>query len=241
MSGHSKWAQIKHKKAASDAKRGNLFSKLAKAVTAAAKTGGAEPETSPRLRFAIQKAREANMPQGNIERAIARADPSKSGAELFETLYEAYAPGGSALLIESTTDNKNRTAAEIKHIVSECGGKLAEAGSVLWMFERKGVIVLADEKNPHLGAPETELALIEAGAEELSRDTGSLALILPYDERARVADKLLATGLVIQESYDAFVPSVIKTVDPEATRAAERLIEQLEAHDDVQTVWSNLD
>lgn len=241
MSGHSKWAQIKHKKAVTDAKRGNLFSKLSRAITIAARDGSPDPQTNARLRVAVEKARSVNMPSDNIERAIAKADPAKSGTELFEVVYEAYAPGGSALLIEGITDNKNRTAAEIKHLLSERGGKLAEAGAVGWMFERKGIIELARTDNPKLGEPETELALIDAGAEEILSEEESVSLLVPEKRRLEIETALTQAGFSTRESYDAAVPKIRHPADADTKKSTEALIEALEEHDDVQFVWSTLE
>ncbi|MBI4134617.1 MAG: YebC/PmpR family DNA-binding transcriptional regulator [Candidatus Sungbacteria bacterium] len=240
MSGHSRWKQIKHKKEAADKKRGGLFSKLAKAITVAARKG-TYPEMNTQLRLAIQRARGANMPSENIERAIARSDPAKADAELFEVTYEAYAPGGSALLIEGITDNKNRTAAEIKRILAEHGGKLAETGSVAWMFEKKGMVALKTAENQNLKLPETELLLIDSGAEEIADDADGLTAVLPHETRQQFIKELESRGFTIRESYDAFIPKIKKLIDEGNTDTVEKLIEALEVHDDIQEVWSNIE
>lgn len=237
MSGHSKWAQIKHKKAATDAKRGNLFGKLAKAITVAAKEGGADTAINARLRLAVERARTFNMPSDNIERAVLRGTQGKEGGELSEVLYEAYAPGGSALLIEGVTDNKNRTAAEVKHILTEHGGKLAGAGAVAWMFERRGVILLSFEQNPALKDPETDLLLIDLGAQDILRDPEGITIFMEPPRRQKVIEALRTEGVLVTESYDEMAA---QSPLNEHTPAASRLIEALESHDDVQHVWSNL-
>lgn len=238
MSGHSRWSQIKRKKSVTDAKRGNVFSKFSRIITVAAKTGG-DPEMNPALRIAIARAREINMPAGTIERAIQKAASAKDAGELHEVVYETYAPGGSALLIEGITDNKNRTAAEIKHLVSEAGGKMAGAGAVSWMFEKKGIILLSKEKNPLLDDSETELRLIEAGADDVIVEPEGVAVITKPASRESVAENIKHQGFVIEESADGLIPKVRTRVPQESAEALGRLIAKLEEHDDIQNVWSN--
>lgn len=238
MSGHSKWAQIKRKKAVTDAKRGNLFSKLSRAITIAAKSGG-DPEMNPGLRLTILRARAANMPADNIERAVQKATNPKEGGELAVVVYEAYAPGGSAILIEGITDNKNRTAAEIKHIISGAGGKMAGAGAVSWMFERKGMILLEKLNNPKLNDPDIELRLIEAGAEDVLLDEEGITVITKPEDRDAVERALIGGGFVIEESSDILTPKVRSPGSSGSAEPLNRLLQQLEEHDDVQNVWSN--
>lgn len=238
MSGHSRWAQIKRKKAVTDAKRGNVFSKFSRIITVAAKAS-ADRQMNPALRIAIARAREINMPADNIERAIQKAAAAKDAGELHEVVYEAYAPGGSALLIEGITDNKNRTAAEIKHIISEAGGKTAGAGAVSWMFEKRGVILLSKEKNQHLSGPEAELRLIEAGADDVIIEPEGATVIIKPELRETVGQNISHAGFVIEESTDGLLPKVRVKVPEDSAESLERLIAKLEEHDDVQNVWSN--
>lgn len=236
MSGHSRWAQIKHKKAATDQKRGSLFSKLSKAISVAAKDGG-DPASNLKLRLQIERAREANLPQENIERAVAKAANPKDAALLESVTYEAYGPRGSAILIEGITDNKNRTAAEIKHILALHGGKLAGAGAVAWLFARTGLILLEREKNPDLESSELDLELIDLGAGDIQHDPEGTTLTVPVEKRPALEAALKSRGLVIAESRDAMVAT--NPIDlPRAEIAP--LLEALENHDDIQAVWSNL-
>lgn len=238
MSGHSKWSQIKRKKSVTDAKRGNVFSKFSRIITIAAKAGS-DPEMNPGLRMAVARAREINMPADNIERAIQKAAAAKDAGELHEVVYEAYAPGGSALLIEGITDNKNRTAAEIKHIISEAGGKMAGAGAVSWMFEKRGIILLSKEKNQHLNESEAELRLIEAGADDVIIEPEGATVITKPELRETVGRNISNAGFVIEESSDSLIPRVRVNAPEDSTETLERLIAKLEEHDDVQNVWSN--
>jgi YebC/PmpR family DNA-binding regulatory protein len=215
-----------------------LFAKLAKAITVAAKGGGVEPAMNAKLRLAIERARGFNMPSHNIERAVERGGSGKGAGELFEVLYEAYAPGGAALLIEGVTDNKNRTAAEIKHLLSEYGGKLAGSGAVAWMFERRGLILLSEDENPKLRDPESELSLIDLGALDIIREKEGVTLSVPTQKRQEIAETLTKQGWVVSESYDVMAPQTPVTLPEEHLDL--RLIEALEEHDDVQNVWSNL-
>lgn len=179
------------------------------------------------------------MPAENIERAIQKAASAKDAAELHEVVYETYAPGGSALLIEGITDNKNRTAAEIKHIISEAGGKMAGAGAVSWMFEKRGVILLSKDKNPRLKDPEAELNLIDAGADDVAMEPEGATVITRTETREAVANKITSAGFAIEESSDGLIPKVRTRVPEESAPALEQLIAKLEEHDDVQNVWSN--
>jgi len=237
MSGHSKWATIRRKKAANDAKRGQLFTKLGRAITIAARDGGGDQETNFKLRLAIQKARDNNMPLGNIERAIQRGAGGGDGVVYEEIIYEGYGPGGVAMLIQSTTDNRRRTVAEVRSTLTRAGGSLGATGCVAWQFDQKGVIVL-DAK----GRDPEELALlaIDAGAEDVD-----------YDEEQVEVRTDLATFQAVQDALEGDVPIVsaelsmvpkivLGLADTEALRSM-RLMEQLEELDDVQTVFTNLD
>ena len=241
MSGHSKWAQIKHKKAATDAKRGNLFSKLARAVSVAAKEGGGDPATNPKLRLAVERARNFNMPTDNIERAIAKAASAKEVGEFSPITYEIYGPGGSAIVAEGITDNKHRTAAEIKHLLSDHGGKLAESGAVGWLFLRKGCVVLERRRNPKLQEPDSELRLIEAGAEEIDQADDAVTLFAAPEKRAELEDAIATLGFEISDAADVLIAKNEVSLEGNDKLAAKKLIEALGAHDDIEEVWSNIE
>jgi YebC/PmpR family DNA-binding regulatory protein len=238
MSGHSKWSTIKRAKGAADAKRANLFTKLAREITVAARTGIADPEANPRLRIAIQKARGENMPKDNIQRAIDRATGGADGANFDEISYEGYGPGGIAIIIDAMTDNRNRTVGEIRAAMTRSGGNLGESGSVSWMFDLVGLIELSTE-----GQDEDELQMIaiEAGAVDVSLDGTSLEVYTDPAELHAVAATLADAG------YESSTVELIKKpktpMQPDADTAVKviRLIEKLEDLDDVQTVYSNLE
>ncbi|MDO8600255.1 MAG: YebC/PmpR family DNA-binding transcriptional regulator [bacterium] len=237
MSGHSKWAQIKHKKAASDAKKGNLFSKLSRMITVTAK-GGSDPATNASLRVAIEKARGFSLPQHNIERAIQKAEEKKSGEGLEEVLYEAYGPGGSALLIEGITDNKNRTTAEIKHLLSEYDGKLAEKGTVLWLFERVAVLEIA--RDTKKSAEDIELALIDAGVNDTATEEEIVYGFFAPDTLENTKEKLGASGFPIKDAYCAWREKNQMSLAENQKEKFIKLMEALDAHDDVQEVYTNI-
>ncbi|MCO5214861.1 MAG: YebC/PmpR family DNA-binding transcriptional regulator [Thermomicrobiales bacterium] len=238
MSGHSKWSTIKRAKGAADTKRANLFTKLAREITVAARTGLPDPEANPRLRIAIQKARAENMPKDNIQRAIDRATGGADGANFDEITYEGYGPGGIAVIIDAMTDNKNRTVGEIRAAMTRSGGNLGESGSVSWMFDLVGLIVI-----PMDGKDEDELqmAAIEAGAQDVALEEGSLEIYTDPTELHTVASALAAAG------HEATTTELIKKAktpmqpDTDTAVKAIRLIEKLEDLDDVQTVYSNLE
>jgi YebC/PmpR family DNA-binding regulatory protein len=238
MAGHSKWAQIKRQKGAADHKRGQLFTKLGREVTVAAKQGGPDPEANPRLRLAIEKAREANMPKDNIERAIKRAAGAGEGAELHEVVYEGYGPGGTALLVEALTDNRNRTVSDIRYAFSQAGGNLGESGSVAWQFETRGVIVV--EQN---GADADDLALraIDAGADDVRTDDGAIEVYTTPDQLSEVRRNLSDDGLTVASSEVAYVAKSLVTLDEHQASAVLRLLDRLDDLDDVQRVSSNAD
>ena len=240
MAGHSKWAQIKHKKKVTDAKRGQLFSKLARAIIVAAREGGPDPAANLALQNAIEKAREASMPKENIERAIARgAGASQDGAAYEHVVYEGYGPGGVAVYVEALTDNRNRTASEVRHLFSKHGGSLGESGSVAWLFERKGVVLVPAE-----GVDEDELTLVaaEGGAEDVSRDGTIYQVTCAPDDLAAVRQAVEEAGFPVESASLAMVPKTTVTVDDEAdARKVLRLIEALEENEDVQEVYANFD
>lgn len=238
MSGHSKWSTIKRKKGAEDAKRGKIFTRLAREITMAARNGG-DPDTNPALRLAVDKARAANMPKDNILRAIARGTgEGDDAAALEEVTYEGYGPHGVAVLVDVVTDNKNRTLAEVKHVFSRSGGSLASQGSVTWQFEQKGLISLSSE-----GVDFDELFLVaaEAGAEDVQNDGESIAIYTPRDSLAEVARALHESGYTIEDSELTWVAKNEVALDKESTLRVMAMIEKLEELDDVQHVSSNLE
>lgn len=236
MSGHSKWAQIKHKKAATDAKKSKVFSKLAALITIAAREKGGDPEMNPKLRMMIDKARSENMPMDNIERAIKRGTGSGEAGGLEEMFLEAYGPGGKALLIHIVTDNKNRTIAELKHILNECGGKMAGAGSVKWLFEEKGKIVLENQKLNE----ELELKIIGAGTEDILSDAEATVIFTRPENLDLVKQKILEAGLKISESSLEFVPKNAENISDAEKETYEKLFEALDEHQDVNEIYSNI-
>ncbi len=238
MSGHSRWAQVKHKKAGADAKRGALFSKLGRMISVAAREGGESPEANPRLRSAIEQARGAGMPRENIERAIARARGAAEGASLVTREYEAYGPGASAFLIQAVTDNANRTTNEVKNILAEFGGKLARAGSVAWLFERR---VVAEFAAPARGEAETvELALIDAGAEDIQRDEGCCRALVSPEKLESFQRAIAKRGLTPTAIRFAAVAKDAVAPAPEDRRRARALHAALDDHPDVTAVWTNV-
>jgi YebC/PmpR family DNA-binding regulatory protein len=238
MSGHSKWHTIKHKKGAIDAKRGKIFTKIIKEITVAARMGGGDEESNPRLRTAILKAKAANMPKDNIERAVKKGTGDLDGVEYVELNYEAYAPGGVGLMIETLTDNKNRTAAEVRMILSKSGGQLASTGSVSYMFNRKGLIGYNREDVDFDTLFE---AALEAGAEDVTDEDGYVEVVTDPSEFANVLEALQAAGFEQSSAEVSLVPDTRAALDADATAKVLRLIDRLEDNDDVQSVASNLD
>ena len=238
MSGHSKWHTIKHKKGALDAKRGKLFTKFIKELTVAARTGGGDPEGNARLRKAIADAKAGNMPNDTIDRAIRRGTGEEDGVNYEEITYEGYGPGGVALMIESMTDNRNRTVAEIRHIFSKNGGNLGETGSVGWMFERKGYIVV--DKSGRSEEELFELA-IEAGADDLRDDEDTFEIITTPDAFDGVLTAIKGSGIEPQVAEVEMVPQNYVRLEGGDARQMLKLMEALEDHDDVQKVSANFD
>jgi YebC/PmpR family DNA-binding regulatory protein len=240
MAGHSKWSKVKRFKGAIDAKRGKIFSKLSKEITIAAKTGGGDPNGNPRLRSAIQAARAQSMPSDNIERAIKRGTgEDRDGEQFAEIVYEGYAPGGVAIIVETATDNKNRTGAEIRRIFTQNNGNLASSGSVSYMFHRKGQITV-----PRSSIDEERLLEIalEAGAEELTIEEDQYVITTSHDQLYAVAEALKKAGVTTDGQKFTFIPDTTVAVRDEAVaRQVLRLCEALEEDDDVQNVYSNLD
>jgi YebC/PmpR family DNA-binding regulatory protein len=238
MSGHSKWSSIKHRKAAADAKRGQQFTKLARAITVAAREGGGDPEANPTLATAVQKARDASMPKDNIQRAIDRGTGAGAEAAAIErVVFEGYGPGGAAILVEALTDNRNRTSAEVRHAFSKHGGSLGEPGSVSWIFEKRGVIVVDAERY----GEDDLIAAIDAGAEDVQRDGDLLKVISEPSELAQVRAALVQAGVEIQSSDIAMEPSNLVEIDESSAGSLLRLLDALEEHDDVNEVHANFD
>lgn len=239
MSGHSKWANIKHRKAAQDAKRGNLFQKLVKAVIIAAKEGGGDPAMNMRLKAAIDRAKAASVPNDNIIRGIKRGTGEIEGAQYEEITYEAYGPNGVAILIEVLTDNRNRAASEIRALLTRNGGSLGEAGSVAWMFERKGTIEVSGKD---LDEEALMTAALEAGAEDLEQQDEGFAVYTDPASLPEVRDALEKAGYSIERAETEMVPkNTVQISDPEKARKMLRLMDLLEENDDTQNVYGNFD
>ena|SRR5579871_2572602 len=237
MSGHSKWATIKHKKAALDAKRGKKFTQVIKEITIAARSGG-DPDANPRLRTAIIAAKAVSMPADNIKRAIMRGTGELEGGQIDEIMFEGYGPGGAAVLVLVATDNRNRTVSEIRHMFSKNGGNLGEQGSVAWMFERKSQIVVDGDK-----ATEDQLMnlVLEAGAEDLRDEGGSWAIISAPEAHEAVLTAVEKAGIPVESAELAMIPKNLLRLEGKNASGMLRLSEVLEEHEDVQNVYSNFD
>lgn len=238
MSGHSKWASIKHKKAAADAKRGNLFTKIIREISIAARIQGGDQETNPRLRKAIADAKSVNMPADNIKRAIMKGTGQLEGVSYEEVTYEGYGPGGVAILVEALTDNRNRTVSEFRHIFSKNGGNIGESGCVAWIFHRKGYIVVEKAR-----ASEDELLriILDAGAEDLREDGSNFEIYTSPEDLDSVVDTLKKNSIEIAVSNVAFVPQNNVKLQGKQAQQLLRLMDELEDNDDVQHVWANFD
>ncbi|HPT82297.1 MAG TPA: YebC/PmpR family DNA-binding transcriptional regulator [Limnochordia bacterium] len=237
MAGHSKWANIKHKKAKEDAKRGQMFTKVARKITVAAKEGGPDPATNVRLRLAIDEARSINMPNDNIERAIQRAVGGLEGVSYSEVFYEGYGPNGVAILLHTLTDNRNRTAGELRHRFSKFGGNLGESGCVAWMFERRGLLVI--ERGADVDEDEVMLLALEAGAEDVVVDGDVMEIHTDPSEFIRIKEALEGQGLAFVGAEISFIPQNTVQINQEQAEKVERLIELLEELDEVQEVYAN--
>lgn len=235
MSGHSKWATIKHKKAALDAKRGKLFTRLIKEIMIAARSGG-DVDGNPRLRTAVLAAKAVSMPADNIKRAIMRGTGELEGGQIDELVYEGYGPGGAAIVAFVATDNKNRTVSEIRHVFSKNGGNMGEPGSVAWMFERKGQILIEGDK-----ADEESLMnlVLEAGADDLRNDGDNWEVLTAPENLIPVQDALAAAKIPVVEAQQAMIPKNTVPIDTKNVAGLMRLIDALEEHDDVQNVFGN--
>jgi YebC/PmpR family DNA-binding regulatory protein len=238
MSGHSKWHSIKHKKAAQDAKRGKIFTKIIRELAVAARLGGGEPDTNPRLRKAIIDAKAVNMPSDNIKKAIQKGTGQLEGVSYEEIAYEGYGPGGVAIYVETLTDNKNRTVSELRHIFSKNGGNIGESGCVAWMFVRKGYIVV--EKSQ---ASEDELldTILEAGAEDLKEDGSNYEIFTSPPDYEAVVNALKEKEIEVAASNLGYIPQNYVKVEGKQAQQLLRLMEELEDHDDAQHVWANFD
>jgi YebC/PmpR family DNA-binding regulatory protein len=240
VSGHSKWSSIKHKKGAVDAKRGKLFSKLSRAIIVAAKEGGADPAGNLALQNAIEKARSYSMPKDNIERAIARGSGADSDAQAFETVvYEGYGPGGVAVIVEALTDNRNRTASDVRHAFDKNDGNLGGSGAVAWLFERRAIVVVpADE----VDEDELMLAAAEGGADDVSLDGSTYEVVSAPESLSAVRGALEAAGITPESAELSMVPkTTVEVADEPTAKKIVRLIDQLEENDDVQDVYANFD
>lgn len=238
MAGHSKWAQIKRQKAANDKARGRVFSKLGREIAVAARQGGGDPEFNPRLRTAVANAKAENMPAANIERAIKRGTGDLPGLSFEETTYEGYGPGGVAILLECLTDNTNRTVAEIRHLMGKLGGNLGQTGSVSWMFERKGRIVLDASRYNEDTAMEVALT---AGAEDMRTEDGFHILTTAAGEFHAVQDTLRARGIEWEEAELALIPTTTMQIEGREAERLISLISALEEHDDVIRLYANFE
>ena len=240
MAGHSKWAQIKHKKAQVDAKRGKLFSKIVKEIAIAARIGGGDPTGNPRLRTAIDKAKEVNMPADNIKRAVMKGTGELPGTAYEDALYEGFGPAGVAVLVEVLTDNKNRTVPEIRHLLAKHGGNLGEAGCVSWMFQKKGYLLIAKE---HIDEDTLMSLVLEAGAEDMKNDPkeDNYEIITSPEQMEHVRDSLKSAGIPLVVAEITMLPKSYVPIDEKQTEQMMRLIDALEEHDDVQTVYTNFD
>lgn len=239
MSGHSKWSTIKHKKGKQDAKRGNLFTKVIREITTAAREGGGDPDGNPRLRTAIQAAKVANMPLDNITKAIQRGTGELPGVSYEEVFYEGYGPGGAAVMIQALTDNRNRTTAEVRHLFSKHGGNLGETGCVGFLFKKQGYLIVSRNAGSEEAVME---AALEAGAEDfVAEDPELFEIFTAPEDLHRVKSELEALGFTPEEAKMDMVPATqVRLEDKRATQMI-RLMDAFEDHDDVQNVWANFD
>lgn len=240
MAGHSKWAQIKHKKAHTDAKRGKLFSKIVKEVAVAARLGGGDPDSNPRLRLAIEKAKEANMPHENIKRAIMKGTGELPGSQYEEATYEGYGPGGAAILMETLTDNKNRTVSELRHLISKHGGSLGEAGCVAWIFEKMGYILI--DKNAIEEDSLMSVAL-DAGALDMKNDPGedNYEIITAPEDLSAIKAEIEKNGIHLAFAETTMLPKNYAPLEKKDALQMVKLIDAIEEHDDIQNVYANFD
>lgn len=240
MSGHSKWSQIKHKKGQTDAKRGKIFTKIVKEVSIAARLGGGDPDGNPRLRTAVEKAKEVNMPHDNIKKAIMKGTGELPGVAYEEYVYEGYGPAGVALIIEVMTDNKNRTLPEIRHMLAKSGGSLGETGCVSWMFDKKGYILVNKSKS----SEDTVMSIaLDAGAEDMKNDPDeeNYEIITAPEDFTRVKDAVEKANIPVASAEVSMLPKNYVVLDEKAAEQMVRLMDALEDHDDIQNVYANFD
>ncbi len=240
MSGHSKWANIKHRKAKQDAQRGKVFTKLGKELVVAAKQGGGDPEVNPKLKMMIQKCREANMPMENINRNIAKATGELAGVNYEEIVYEGYGPAGVAVLLQVTTDNRNRTVGELRHLFSKHGGNLGEAGCVAWMFESKGLITL-NQEDLTVDSDELMLIVLDAGAEDMKEEGDTIEIITAVEDLFSVKDALVEQGFKPEIAELTMIPKTTVAIEGDDALKMLKLMDLLEDHDDVQAAYANFD
>jgi len=238
MSGHSKWHSIKHKKAAQDAKRGKIFTKILREIAIAARLGGGDPDANPRLRKVVADARAVNMPADNIKRAILKGTGQLEGVQYEEIAYEGYGPGGVAIYVETLSDNKNRTVSELRHIFTKHSGRIGESGCVAWMFQRKGYVVVEKAK-----ASEDKLLeiILDAGAEDLREDGSNYEIFTPPENYEDVVDALQKSNIELAASNLGYIPQNYVKLEGKQAQQLLSLMEELEDHDDVQHVWANFD
>jgi YebC/PmpR family DNA-binding regulatory protein len=241
MSGHSKWASIKHKKGALDAKRGRIFTRLIKELTVAARASGGDPDMNPRLRTIIADAKAQNMPAENIKRAIRRGTGEEPGVSYEEAQYEAYGPGGAAVIIDVLTDNKNRTVGELRHLLEKGGGNLATANAVAWMFAKKGYIVVEKSKAPGVSEEKLMSAVLEAGADDLRDDDDNWEVLTAPDVFPAVREAVKQLGIEPASAEVSMIPQNYVKLEGKPAQQMVRLMEALDEHEDVQHVWSNFD
>jgi YebC/PmpR family DNA-binding regulatory protein len=238
MSGHSKWHTIKHKKGAADAKRGKIFTRIIKELTIAARHGGGDPDMNPRLRTVIADAKAVNMPADNIKRAIRRGTGEEEGVNYDEVMYEGYGPGGVAILVETLTDNRNRTVGELRHTLAKYGGNLGEANSVAWMFDKKGLVAVAKDK----GEEDTLMAaVLDAGADDMKDEGGTWEIVAPVESHQAVVDAVKALGIEPDRAEIAMLPQNYIKLEGKQAQQMLKLMDILEDHDDTRNVWSNFD
>ena len=240
MSGHSKWNNIKHKKEKSDAQKAKIFTKMGREIAVAAKSGGADPEVNGRLKDAIAKARSFNMPNDNIERSIKKAAGDNNNAHYEDVVYEGYGPNGVAIIIEATTDNRNRTAGEVRHILDKFGGNLGATGSVSWMFDRKGVMVI-EKTSTKLTEDDLMMEALEAGAENFESDDEFYEITTAPQDFSTVREALEAKGLEFVEAELKMIPQNYIELEGDAAKKMGLIVDNLEDNDDVQDIWHNWD
>jgi YebC/PmpR family DNA-binding regulatory protein len=238
MSGHSKWSQIKRQKGANDAKRGAIFTKIAREISIAAREGGGDPDANYRLRLAMEKARSENMPADNIKRAIEKAAGGNAAEQYEEIVYEGYGPGGVAILVEAATDNKNRTVSDVRSVFTKNGGSLAGAGAVAWQFEARGVLAVARDG---VAADDVALTAIDAGADDVDTESDPIEVVTDPGNLEALRTTIEDTGAKVESAEVTMQPKSLIEVDEHVARQNLRLIEALEDHDDVQRVTANFD